>query len=84
MDDEPIRDDEPMRVEYNSDNDDPEDVEELTEEVDRGHDIASELVEHVAMMGAGGFAGEVEREGELWSVEVKMLGRMSDVKKLVE
>lgn len=41
-------------------------------------------MEHVAGMGAGGFAQEIDRDGEIWNVEVTFLGRMSDVKKLVE
>jgi hypothetical protein len=70
-------------MEAYSEENDPE-LQRILREVDRGHRIAQELVEHVAGMKAGGLVLEVGRDGEIWNVEVKFLGRMSDVKKLVE
>lgn len=66
-----------------SEDTDPE-LQRILREVDRGHRIAEELVEHVAGMKAGGLALEIDRDGEIWNVEVTFLGRMDDVKKLVE
>lgn len=66
-----------------SEENDPE-SQRVLKEVNRGGRIARELVDHVAGVGAGGFAQEIDRDGEIWNVEVTLLGRMSDVKKLVE
>jgi hypothetical protein len=45
---------------------------------------AANAVPSIAGMGAGGLSAEVDRNGEVWNVEVKFLGRMSGIKKLVE
>lgn len=66
-----------------SEENDPE-LQRVLKEINRGGRIARELVDHVAGMGAGGLAQEVDRDGEIWNVEVTFLGRMSDIKKLIE